>query len=155
MDPAVPRKFVRADVVEDLLRVLLANRFPAGWLDRLVYEDMVRVPDAWVEAQWRCADLVASIPLRPDGPEPQPTHRVVAVKLARSGAPQLHDRLRRHVALLEREFNRRCVFGAPAHPPLVTAAVVVQGRTMRKGPRNAPPKPRLVRWRSGAVRFVR
>ena len=152
--PPVPRPFVRAEVVEDFIRLLLQNRFPPDWLERLVYEDMVRVPDTWVEAQWRCADVVASIPLRPDGPEPQPTHRVVAVKLARSGAPQLHDRLRRQVALLEREFVRRCVFGAPAHPPLVTA-VVVQGRTMPKGPRAARPKPRVVRWGAGAVRFVR
>jgi hypothetical protein len=142
-------------LLEDLIRLLLAKRFPRAWLNRLVFESMVRVPDAWVAPRWRCADVVSSIPLMPDGPEPQPTHTVVAVKSTAFVAPELHEQLRHHVALLEREFDRRCVFGAPAHPPLVTAVVVVEGRTMPKGPRAAGATRRVVRWRPGAVRFVR
>ena len=139
----------------DLIRVLLAKRYPRAWLNRLDFDAMVRVPDAWVAPQWRCADVVSSIPLVPDGPEPQPTHTVVAVKFATAAAPDAHERLGRHVALLESEFDRRGAFGAPAHPPLVTAVVVVEGRSMPKGPRAASATRRVVRWRPGAVRFVR
>lgn len=155
MEPAVPAGFAHAALVEDLVRGLLANRFPPGWLDRLGFEGMERVPDAWVAPQWRCADVVSSIPLATDGPEPQPTHTVVAVKLASQATPELHERLSRHVALLEREFDRRHAFGAPEHPPLVTAAVVVEGRGVPRGPRATDAKRRVVRWRPGAVRFVR
>ena len=140
---------------EDVVRTLLAKRFPRGWLNRLDFGSMVRIPDTWVAARWRCADVVSSIPLVPDGPEPQPTHTVIAVKFATVAAPEVHERLGRHVALLEREFDRRGAFGAPAHPPLVTAAVVVEGRSVAKGPRAAGATRRVVRWRPGAVRFVR
>lgn len=144
-----------ADLIEDLIRVLLAKRYPRAWLNRVDFKSMVRVPDEWVAPRWRCADVVSSIPLAPDGPEPQPTHTVVAVKFAPVVAPEVHERLGRHVALLEGEFDRRGVFGAPAHPPLVTAAVVVEGRSVAKGPRAANATRRVVRWRPGAVRFVR
>ena len=147
--------FAHATMVEDLIRALLAKRFPRGWLNRLDFDSMVRVPDAWVAPRWRCANVVSSIPLVPDGPEPQPTHTVVALKFAADVAPEVHERLGRHVALLEREFDRRCAFGAPAHPPLVTAVVVVEGRSVMKGPRAAGATRRVVRWRPGAVRFVR
>lgn len=141
--------------IEDLVRVLLAKRFPRGWLARLDFESMVPVPEAWVEPRWSCADVVSSIPLVHDGPEPQPTHTVVAVKFAAHAEPEIHERLARHAALLEGEFDRRGAFGAPAHPPLVTAVVVVEGRRVSKGPRAASPGRRVVRWRPGAIRFVR
>ncbi len=155
MDRPALRCFAQTALLEDLIRLLLAKRFPRAWLNRLVFESMVRVPDAWVAPRWRCADVVSSIPLVPDGPEPQPTHTVVAVKFTALAAPELHERLRHHVALLEREFDRRRVFGAPAHPPLVTAVVVVEGRSVPKGPRAASAARRIVRSRPGAVRFVR
>ena len=155
MDRPIPGEFADAALLEDLIRVLLAKRFPRVWMNRLGFESMVRVPDAWVAPRWRCADVVASIPLVPDGPEPQPTHTVVAVKLTAFVAPELHERLRHHVALLEREFDRRRAFGAPDHPPLVTAVVMVEGRSVPKGPRAASETRRVVRWRPGAVRFVR
>ena len=155
MDRPALGEFADAALLEDLIRILLAKRFPRAWLNRLVFKSMVRVPDAWVAPRWRCADVVSSIPLVPDGPEPQPTHTVVAVKSTAVVAPELHEQLRHHVALLEREFDRRCAFGAPAHPPLVTAVVVVEGRTAPKGPRAASTTRRVVRWRPGAVRFVR
>lgn len=148
-------RFANANLIEDLTRVLLAKRYHPAWLKRLDFKAMVRVPDAWVALRWRCADVVSSIPLVPDGSEPQPTHTVVAVKFASAVAPEVHERLLRHVALLEREFDRRGAFGAPAHPPLVTAAVVVEGRSVAKGPRAASATRRVVRWRPGAVRFVR
>ena len=155
MDRPALRCFAQTTLLEDLIRLLLAKRFPRAWLNRLVFESMVRVPDAWVAPRWRCADVVSSIPLVPDGPEPQPTHTVVAVKFTALVAPELQERLRHHVALLEREFDRRHAFGAPAHPPLVTAVVVVEERGMRKGPRAASAARRIVRSRPGAVRFVR
>ena len=147
--------FAHLGLVEDVIRPLLAKRFPKGWLNRLDFASMVEVPDAWVAPRWRSADVVASVPLAPDGPEPQPTHTVVAVKFAADFAAEAHDRLGRHVALLEREFDRRCAFGAPEHPPLVTAVVVREGRGVLKGPRAAGATRRVVRWRPGAVRFVR
>ena len=148
-------RFAHADLIEDLIRVLLAKRYPRAWLNRLDFKSMVPVPEGWVAPRWRCADVVSSIPLAPDGPEPQPTHTVVAVKFAAVIAPEVHERLGRHVALLEGEFDRRGAFGAPAHPPLVNAVVVVEGRSMPKGPRAASATRRVVRWRPGAVRFVR
>lgn len=144
-----------ATPLEDLIRVLLAKRYPRAWLNRLDFESMVKIPDEWVAPRWRCADVVSSIPLVPDGPEPQSTHTVVAVKSTSVAAPEVHERLGRHVALLEREFDRRRVFGAPAHPPLVTAVVVLEGRSIPRGPRAAGASRRVVRWRPGAVRFVR
>lgn len=155
MDRPTPGEFADAALLEDFIRILLAKRFPRDWLNRLVFDSMVRVPDAWVAPRWRFADVVTSIPLVPDGPEPQPTHTVVAVKLTASVAPELDERWRRQVALLEREFVRRCAFGAPDHPPLVTAVVVVEGRSVAKGPRAAKATRRIVRWRPGAVRFMR
>ena len=155
MDRPTLRDSAQTTFLEDLIRLLLAKRFPKAWMNRLVFESMVRVPDAWVAPRWRCADVVSSIPLVPDGPEPQPSHTVVAVKLTAVVAPELHEQLRHHVALLEREFDRRRAFGAPAHPPLVTAVVVVEGRSVSKGPRAAGATRRVVRWRPGAVRFVR
>ncbi|MCY3813925.1 MAG: hypothetical protein OXH15_19210 [Gammaproteobacteria bacterium] len=148
-------RFAHDSLTEDLIRVLLAKRYPRAWLNRLNFKSMVRVPDAWVAARWRCANVVSGIPLAPDGPEPQPTHTVVAVKFAAVVAPEVHERLGRHVALLEGEFDRRRAFGAPSHPPLVTAVVVVEGRSVPKGPRAASATRRVVRWRPGAVRFVR
>ena len=88
-----------ATPLEDLIRVLLAKRYPRAWLNRLDFESMVKIPDAWVAPRWRCADVVSSIPLVPDGPEPQPTHTVVAVKSTSVAAPEVHERLGRHVAL--------------------------------------------------------
>lgn len=155
MERTALNRFAHANLIEDLIRVLLAKRYPRPWLNRLDFDSMVRVPDAWVAPRWRCADVVSSIPLAPDGPEPQPTHTVVAVKFAAAAAPEMHERLGRHMALLEREFDRRRVFGAPTYPPLVTAVVVVEGRCVAKGPRAANPTRRVVRWRPGAVRFVR
>ena len=155
MERTAPGHLGDATSIEDLIRVLLAKRFPRVWLARLDFESMVPVPEAWVAPRWRCADVVSSIPLVPDGPEPQPTHTVVAVMFAAHPAPEVHDRLGRHVALLEREFVRRGAFGAPAHPPLVTAVVVVEGRSVAKGPRAASATRRVVRWRPGAFRFVR
>ena len=155
MERTAPTGFSDANLIEDLIRVLLAKRYPRAWLNRLDFKSMVRVPDAWVAPRWRCADVVSSIPLAPDGPEAQPTHTVVAVKFAAVVAPEVHERLGRHVALLESEFDRRGAFGAPAHPPLVTAVVVVEGRRVTKGPRAAGATRRVVRWRPGAVRFVR
>lgn len=155
MERTAPSGFSDVNLIEDLIRVLLAKRYPRAWLNRLDFKSMARVPDAWVAPRWRCADVVSSIPLAPDGPEPQPTHTVVAVKFAAVVAPEVHERLGRHVALLEGEFDRRGAFGAPAHPPLVTAVVVVEGRRMPKGPRATGATRRVVRWRPGAVRFVR
>ena len=133
------------------MRVLLAGKFPPSWLNRLDFEGMARVPDAWVATQWRCADVVSSVPLRPDGAEPQTTHTVLAVKFARIVLPELHERLARHVALLQGEFDRRGVFGAPRHPPLVTTVVVADKKAMQKGPGKAR---RVVRWGDGAIRFL-
>ena len=147
--------FIHPARVEDFMRGLLSNRFPADFLERLVYEDMVRVPSGWAPPQGRCADIVVGIPLKPLGTKPQATHKVVAVKMARSSAWQLHERLEREVALLEREFDRRRAFGAPKRPPLITAAVVEQGRTPPKGARALHPRSRLYRWRFGPVRFIR
>jgi len=121
MERTALNRFAHANLIEDLIRVLLAKRYPRPWLNRLNFDSMVRVPDAWVAPRWRCADVVSSIPLAPDGPEPQQTHTVGAVKFAAAAAPDMHGRLGRHMALLEREFDRRGVFGAPMHPPLVTA----------------------------------
>ena len=75
--------------------------------------------------------------------------------MARSSAWQLHDRLEQEVELLLREFDRRCAFGAPKRPPLVTAAVVEQGRTPPKGAGALHPSSPLYRWRFGPVRFIR
>ena len=138
------------------MRVLLAGKFPPSWLNRLDFEGMARVPDAWVAPQWRCADVVSSIPLRPDGAEPQTTHTVLVVKFARIALPELHERLARHVALLQGEFDRRGVFGAPRHPPLVTTAVVADKKAMHKPMRKKGPGKarRVVRWGAGAIRFL-
>ena len=156
METAPQGLFAHAALVEDLMRVLLAGKFPRSWLNRLDFEGMARVPDAWVAPQWRCADVVSSVPLRPDGTEPQATHTVLAVKFARIVLPELHERLARHVALLQGEFDRRGVFGAPRHPPLLTTVVVADRKPMHKPMhKKAPGKARrVVRWADGAIRFL-
>ena len=150
-----PRPFAEPGVVEAVLYSLLAKRLPAEQLERLRFDDMLCIPDSWVDEAWRCSDLSASIPLVPDGEERQATHAVVLVKSAAMDVADAGVVLRQEAALLEREFHRRRVFGAPFYPPSITT-IVVAGRG-RQRPNTVPATPvkrNAVRCGPNAVSFV-
>ena len=113
-------------VIEDLLRGFVA-RHGEEWIEWLDYERMVRVPDDWVVAKWRCADIVWSIPFRSCARRIDETHVIVMLKFQSDVVPDMGRRIGRHVDLLHLELARRRAFGSPDNPPLLVPIVVYDG----------------------------
>lgn len=124
----------------DLMSGYLAKAHAPGWLDRLDLEGMVLVPVDWVPLEWRCADVMWSIPLRsaasgaaapaPGGPagKQAATHMLLVIKFADAVITDMSERLGHHVSMLMHELNRRRLYGAPEHPPLVENVVINSGK---------------------------
>ena len=132
----------------DLITGFVAKAHPPGWLDRFDWEGMVLVPVDWVPLEWRCADVMWSIPLRSErerdaadgGDRPvegeAATHMLLVIKFADAVIADVDERLGHHVSMLMHELNRRRLYGAPKHPPLVENIVINSGK--EAWPDNAP-----------------
>ena len=123
----------------DLLSGFVAKLHPPGWLDGFDWEGMVLVPVDWVPLEWRCADVMWSIPLRSTAtgaasgrarPAAEPareeaaTHMLLVIKFADTVIADVSERLGHHVSMLMHELNRRQLYGAPKRPPLVEKLVI-------------------------------
>ena len=128
------RFFSFPTMVRDTLSGFVAKGRPPGWLDRFDLDGMVRVPVEWVPLEWRCADVMWSIPLRPDG-RTSATHMIFTFKFEDTVVPDLAARLDRHLEVLGRALGRRRAYGAPGNPPLLDAVVIYTGA--ERWPENA------------------
>ena len=131
--------FSFARMARDLLTGHVATSEPPGWVDQLDLDRMVLVPVDWVPLEWRFADVVWSIPLRPprdgataeerDGPatERAATHLLLVLKFADEPIADVGPRFAHHVTMLMHELSRRGLYGAPDHPPLTKNVVINRG----------------------------
>ena len=125
--------FSHPRLARDLLSGFVAKDHPPGWLDRFDWKGMVLVPVDWVPLEWRCADVMWSIPLRPRrqrdaARKNAATHMLLVIKFADTVIADVDERLGHHVSMLMHELNRRRLYGAPKHPPLVENIVINSGR---------------------------
>lgn len=136
--------------VHFLMAGFLAEERPPGWLDRFDLDDVALVPVDWVPLEWRCADVMWSIPLRAgvasataegsDG-KSVATHLLLVVKFADTVIEDVSERLGHHFNMLMHELDRRGLYGAPDHPPMVENIVVNSGKTT--WPHDAPSMDRV------------
>lgn len=135
-------------LARDLMTGFVAKAHPPGWLDGFDLEGMVLVPVDWVPLEWRCADVMWSIPLRPQreraaakrrdrqAGDGAATHMLLVIKFADAVIADVDERLGHHVSMLMHELNRRQLYGAPSRPPLVENIVINSGK--EAWPNDAP-----------------
>ena len=127
--------FSFARMIKDMLTGFVAKSEPPGWLDDFDLDNMEQVPVDWVHLEWRYADVMWSIPVRPERRK-QATHMLLVIKFADEPQRDADQRLGAHIDVLLRELDNRKLYGAPEHPPLVKNVVINLGK--ERWPEDAP-----------------
>ena len=131
------RLFTFPRMIEDLVCGFLARGERARLGVQLDFPNMTQVPDGWVVGKWRCAQVVWSIPVRPEmQAEVGAGHMILLLRLQSKNNPEIGRRLDQHRERLHRECNRREAFGAPDHPPVLVPVVIYNGAEPWSAPEN-------------------
>ena len=96
--------------------------------DALDLDRLELVPDAWIPAEDRYADVVWSVPFLPDArPDTGATHTVVVLKCEAEVRPDAGARVERQIAAVRRALDEHAACGHPDSPAVVLPVVVYSG----------------------------
>ncbi len=96
--------------------------------DALDLDRLALVPEAWIPAEDRYADVVWSVPFRDDSrPDSGATHAVVVLKCEAEVRPDAGVRVERQIAAVRRALDEHAACGHPDRPAVVLPVVVYSG----------------------------
>ena len=131
------RLFTFPRMIEDLVCGFIAKGERARLGEQLDFPNMTQVPDDWVAGKWRYAQVVWSIPVRPEAQaEVGAGHMIFLLRLQSKNDPEIGRRLGRHRERLHQACDHREAFGAPGNPPVLIPVVIYNGAEPWSAPQN-------------------
>lgn len=117
--------------------------------DALDFDRLELVPEAWIPADDRYADVVWSVPFRDTAPpDSGASHAVVVLKCEAEVRPDARVRVERQIAAIRRALDEHAACGHPEHPAVILPVVVYSGAApwdapgaVRTRPHGPPDRP--------------